>query len=288
MSPTLAGKPKPIRAGSSQPSGKPQTQGRRGATQVAHWSPCSFFYATIFYMIRFDIVTIFPELFEPFSNESLLKRAQQKKLLKIEAHDLRKWAKDKHKIVDDKPFGGGLGMVMKIEPIYKALKQLKKSKKAKVVLFTPRGKKFTQKTATDFSKLNQIIFLCGRYEGVDERVAQHLADIELSMGDYVLMGGEIPAMAVIEATARLIPGVVGKPSFLKERLKKASRGPRKGANSSERAKRVEGFLEYPQYTRPEVFLPRKGVSWKVPKVLLSGNHKKIGEWKAKKGRIIGG
>ena len=233
------------------------------------------FYATIFYMIRFDVFTIFPELFEPFSNESLLKRAQQKKLLKIEAHNLRKWAKDKHKTVDDKPFGGGLGMVMKVEPIYKAVKQLKKPKKAKVVLFTPRGKKFDQKMASDFAKLNQIIFLCGRYEGVDERVAQHLADIELSMGDYVLMGGEIPAMAVIEATARLIPGVVGKPSFLPERLQKAKKGQK------------QGFLEYPQYTRPEVFSPRKGVSWKVPKVLLSGNHKKIGEWKAKHGRVIG-
>ncbi|MDP2664929.1 MAG: tRNA (guanosine(37)-N1)-methyltransferase TrmD, partial [bacterium] len=204
-----------------------------------------------------------------------LKRAQQKKLLKIEAHNLRKWAKDKHKTVDDKPFGGGLGMVMKIEPLYKAVKQLKESKKSKVILFTPRGKKFTQKMASDFSKLDQLIFLCGRYEGVDERVAQYIADEEVSVGDYVLMGGEIPAMAVIEAVARLISGVVGKPSFLPERLQKAKKGQK------------QGFLEYPQYTRPEMFLPRKGVSWKVPKVLLSGNHKKIGEWKAKHGRVIG-
>ena len=128
--------------------------------------------------------------------------------------------------------------------------------------------------ASDFSKFNQIIFLCGRYEGVDERVEKYIADEELSIGDYVLMGGEIPAMAVIEATARLIPGVVGKPSFLPERLQKAKKGQK------------QGFLEYPQYTRPEVFSPKKGVSWKVPKVLLSGNHKKIGEWKAKKGRVI--
>ncbi|MBI2642431.1 MAG: tRNA (guanosine(37)-N1)-methyltransferase TrmD [Candidatus Wildermuthbacteria bacterium] len=228
-------------------------------------------------MIRFDVVTIFPELVESFASESLLKRAQQKKLLKIETHNLRKWAKDKHKTVDDKPFGGGMGMVMKIEPLYKAVQALKTKNyklKTKVVLFTPRGKKFTQKMASDFAKLNQLIFLCGRYEGVDERVAQHLADIELSIGDYVLMGGEIPAMAVIEATARLIPGVVGKPSFLPERLQKAKKGQK------------QGFLEYPQYTRPEVFSPKKGVSWKVPKVLLSGNHKKIGEWKTKKGRII--
>ncbi|MDP2664653.1 MAG: tRNA (guanosine(37)-N1)-methyltransferase TrmD, partial [bacterium] len=138
-----------------------------------------FFYATIFYMIRFDVITIFPELFEAFSNESLLKRAQQKKLLKIEAHNLRKWAKDKHKTVDDKPFGGGLGMVMRIEPIFRAVQSVRskvKSQKSKVILFTPRGKKFTQKMASDFSKLDQLIFLCGRYEGVDERVAQYIAD----------------------------------------------------------------------------------------------------------------
>jgi len=230
-------------------------------------------------MITFDVLTIFPELFEPFYKESLLKRAHKKKLLKIQAHNLRQWAKDKHKTVDDKPFGGGLGMVMKIEPVYKAVQSLKtknKKLKTKIILFTPRGKKFTQAMAHDFSKLNQIIFICGRYEGVDERIAKKIADVELSMGEYVLMGGEIPAMAVIETVSRLIPGVIGKPQFLKERLGKG---------------RKKGFLEYQQYTRPEIFKARlakdgQTIEWRVPKVLLSGNHKKIEEWRAKHGRLI--
>jgi tRNA (guanine37-N1)-methyltransferase len=226
-------------------------------------------------MLKFDILTIFPELFEPFSKESLLKRAQQKKLLKIQAHDLRKWATDKHRSVDDKPFGGGLGMVAKVEPIFRAISTLAKFKnqKSKVILFTPRGKKFTQKMAYEFSRLDQLIMICGRYEGVDERVAKHIADVELSIGDYVLMGGELPTMTVIETVSRLIPGVVGKPAFLKERLGKG---------------RKKGFLEYPQYTRPEIFKPKKKVTWRVPKVLLSGNHKKIEKWKKEQGKIIAG
>ena len=223
-------------------------------------------------MKTFDILTIFPELFEPFSRESLLAKGQKKKLLKIQAHDLRQWTTDKHHSVDDKPFGGGLGMVMKVEPVYKAVEKLKeKGKKSKVILFTPRGKKFTQAMAHDFSKLDQLIFICGRYEGVDERIAKKIADVEISIGDYVLMGGEVPAMAVIETVSRLIPGVVGKPQFLKERVSKGKKG----------------FLEYPQYTRPEIFEPKRGIKWKVPNVLLSGNHKKIGEWKTKYGRVVG-
>lgn len=228
-------------------------------------------------MIRFDVITIFPELFEAFANESLLKRAQQKKLLKIQTHDLRVWAKDKHKKVDDKPFGGGLGMVFKIEPIFKAVQSLKtrnRKLKTTVILFTPRGKKFTQQKAEELAKNKHLILICGRYEGIDERVAKYVAQEELSIGDYVLMGGEVPAMAVIETVARLIPGVVGKPEFLKERRLGAKKGQK------------QGFLEYPQYTRPEAFSPRKGVLWKVPKVLLSGDHKKIGEWKQKHGRVI--
>jgi tRNA (guanine37-N1)-methyltransferase len=234
-------------------------------------------------MITFDVVTIFPQLIEAFAQESLLKRAQKKNLLKIQAHDLRKWATDKHKTVDDKPYGGGLGMVMQIEPIFKAVQSLKTNRlnggpptrrKSKVILFTPRGKKFTQEMANKFSKFDQLILICGRYEGVDERVAKHIVDEELSIGDYVLMGGEIPAMAVVETVARLIPGVVGKPAFLKERNLGLSRGS------------PGGFLEYPEYTRPEVFSPSLKTQWKVPQVLLSGNHKKIGEWKAKHGRVI--
>lgn len=228
-------------------------------------------------MITFDVITIFPELVKAFSQESLLRKAQEKKLLKIGVHNLRDWAQDRHKKVDDKPFGGGLGMVFKVEPIYRAVQSLKaknKKLKTKIILFTPRGEKFTQQKAEKLMKYDHLIFLCGRYEGVDERVAEHIAQEELSIGDYVLMGGEIPAMAVIETMARLIPGVVGKPSFLKERRLGAKKGQK------------QGFLEYPQYTRPEAFSPKRGVVWKVPKVLLSGNHKDIEAWKAKRGRII--
>ena len=221
-------------------------------------------------MLTFDVITIFPEIFNSYLKESLIARAQKKKLIKINVHNLRKWTTDRHKTVDDRPFGGGLGMVMKVEPIYKAVKNIKKSKKAKVILFTPRGKKFNQRMAYQLSKLNQLIMICGRYEGVDERVAKHLADLELSIGPYDLMGGELPAMVVIETAARLIPGILGKAKILKERITKE-----------------KGFIEYPQYTRPEVFsLPKKRVKWRVPKVLLSGNHKEIDEWRRKHQKVI--
>jgi len=220
-------------------------------------------------MIQFDIITVFPEIFDSFLGESLIKKAQEKKLIKVNVHNLRKWTKDKRKSTDDRPFGGGLGMVMKVEPIYKAVKDIKKrSKKSKVILFSPRGKLFSQKKASSLSKLNQIIFICGRYEGVDERVKK-IADEIISIGEYDLMGGEVPAMAVLESVSRLIPGVIGKKEFLKERITK------KG-----------GFIECPQYTRPEVFSPKKGVKWKVPKILISGDHKKIEEWKKKRQKTI--
>lgn len=215
--------------------------------------------------MKFDIITIFPEIFNSYFSESLIDRGQRKKLIKVNIHNLRDWTSDKHKTVDDKPFGGGMGMVMKIDPIFKAVKKIKKGKKTKVVLFTPRGKKFNQKMAYQFSKLNRLILICGRYEGVDERVAKHISDIELSIGDYDLMGGELPAMIVIESVSRLIPGVLGKKELLKERITKE-----------------KGFIEYAQYTRPEIFN-----KWRVPKVLLSGNHKKIEEWRKKHRKIIG-
>ena len=227
-------------------------------------------------MIKFDVITIFPEIFNSYINESLISRAREKKLIKINIHDLRKWTKDAHHTVDDRPFGGGLGMVLKVEPIYKAIKALKarstKSEirnKSKIILFTPRGKKFTQKIGQKLSKLDQIIFICGRYEGVDERVAQKIADMEISIGDYDLMGGELPAMVMIESISRVVPGVLGKPQLLKERISKSG-----------------GFLEYAQYTRPEVYKVNKIESWRVPKVLLSGDHKKINEWKAKHSKLI--
>lgn len=224
-------------------------------------------------MIEFDIITIFPEIFKTYLSVGLIGKAIDKKLIKVNVHNLRDWTSDKRKTVDDRPFGGGFGMVMKIEPIYKAVTWIKKhskTKKAKVVLFSPRGKKFDQKLASRLAKEKKLILICGRYEGVDERVAKYIADIELSIGDYVLMGGELPAMVVLETIARLIPGVLGKKELLKERVTKD-----------------KGFIEYPQYTRPEIFEPEKGVKWRVPKVLLSGNHKKIKEWREKHKKIIG-
>jgi len=222
--------------------------------------------------MRFDIITIFPQIFSSYFSESLLSYAQQKGLIEINVHNLRNWAFDKHKTVDDRPFGGGIGMVMKVEPIFRAVSSLKMAsskRKTKVVLFTPRGRKFNQKIAYKFSKLEQLILICGRYEGVDERVAKYIADINLSIGDYVLMGGELPAMVVIEVVSRLIPGIIKKPELLKERITKD-----------------KGFLEYPQYTRPEIFEPEPGVRWRVPKVLLSGDHKKIKEWRERHSKII--
>jgi len=225
----------------------------------------------IYYYMIFDIITLFPEIFETYLKQSLIGKAQKNKIVKINVLNLRDFTSDKHKTVDDKAFGGGRGMVLKVEPIYKAIKALKKKKqnKTKVVLFTPRGKKFNQKMATRFSKLDKLILISGRYEGVDERIAKHIVDEEVSIGDYVLMGGELPALVLIETVSRLIPRVIGKPKLLKERITKE-----------------KGFIEYPQYTRPEVFSPKKGVSWKIPKVLLSGDHKKIEHWRKKNSKII--
>ncbi|MFH1714269.1 MAG: tRNA (guanosine(37)-N1)-methyltransferase TrmD [Candidatus Nealsonbacteria bacterium] len=220
-------------------------------------------------MFNFDIITIFPHIFDSYLKESFIKKAQEKKLIKVNVHNLRDWTSDRHKTVDDRPFGGGLGIVLKIEPIFKAIKKLKKGKKTKVILFTPRGRKFDQKMAFKLSKENRLIMICGRYEGVDERVKK-LADLEISIGDYDLMGGELPAMVITETIVRLIPGALGKPAFLKERITKG-----------------KGFMEYPQYTRPESFSPKKGIKWKVPKILLSGNHKQIEKWRKKHGKEIG-
>lgn len=229
-------------------------------------------------MIKFDIITVLPDIFNSYLGESLIARAQKKKLIKIKVHNLRKWTTDAHQTVDGRPFGGGLGMVLKVEPIYKAIKEITKKslskKKPKIILFTPRGEKFNQKLATKLAKQEQIIFICGRYEGVDQRVAEKIADMQISIGDYDLMGGELPAMICIEAISRLVPGVLGKEQLLKERITKSG-----------------GFIEYAQYTRPEVFgvKDKKGKTkkWKVPEVLISGDHKKIDDWKAQHGKVIG-
>jgi tRNA (guanine37-N1)-methyltransferase len=231
--------------------------------------------------MTFDIITIFPEIFDSYLKESLIARAQKKGLIKIKVHNLRKWTNDPHQSVDDRPYGGGIGMVLKVEPIYKCVQRLKrfnrfKRLKRKVILFTPRGKKFNQKMAYQLSKLDHLVLICGRYEGVDERAAKYIADETISIGDYVLMGGELPAMVVIETMARLIPGVLGKPQLLKDRIPIS---PGRGGR---------GFIEYVQYTRPEFFKSGKGKTWKVPKILLSGNHKNIKEWRKKHSKIIAG
>jgi len=223
-----------------------------------------------------DIITIFPEIFDFYFGQSLINKAQRKGVLKIKAHQLRDFTSDKHNTVDDKPFGGGRGMVLKFEPIYKSVQTLKskvksqKSKfRSKIILFSPRGKKFTQKMATNWVKQDQLIFICGRYEAIDERVAKSLATDIVSIGDYVLMGGELPALAVIEAVARLLPGAVGNSEAL----------------IGERITKTGGFVEYPQYTRPEI-IEIDGKKMRAPKVLLSGNHKKIDEWREKHSKII--
>ena len=209
-------------------------------------------------MIKFNIITIFPDIFQSYFNESIIKRAQEKKLVNIKIHNLRDFTDDKRNTVDDHPYGGGPGMVMMVEPIFKAVKKFSRvagsrfaGKKTKVILFSPKGKKFDQKMAKKFSKLDNLIMICGRYEGVDERVAKYIADEEVSVGDYVLTGGEIPAMIIVDAVSRLIPGVLGKHESLEE---------------------IKG--SYPVYTRPEKFN-----KWSVPATLLSGDHKKIDEWR---------
>lgn len=236
-------------------------------------------------MKQFDVITIFPKLFEPFTSEGLLARARKKKLLSITAHDLRRWTSDRHRTVDDRPYGGGAGMVLIVGPIYDAVQSISKSKVHKVrkvrnvkelgtriILLSAKGKLFTQAHAQRLAKYDRLIFICGRYEGVDERVAKCLSDEELSIGEYVLFGGEVAAMVVIEATARLVPGVVAKAeSVANESFSKP------------------GVREHPHYTRPEVFSPPpqgtthklKAESWAVPKVLLSGNHERIQDWRDK-------
>lgn len=222
--------------------------------------------------LKVDVVTIFPDIVEPYLNASILKRGQKAGVLKLAAHDLRVWTSDKHKTVDDKPFGGGPGMVMKVEPFHKALVSLKvrtkdgkktaSAKKTRVVLTSAKGKVFSQRDAERLSKYDRLVFLCGRYEGVDERVAKHLADEELSIGEYVLTGGELPALVMTDAVARLIPGVLGKAESL-----------------AMESHTVAGELEYAQYTRPDAYKLGKK-SWKVPDILLSGDHKKIEAWRA--------
>ena len=225
--------------------------------------------------MTFHIITIFPHIFDSYLNEGILKRAQEKRLIEIKIYNLRDFTNDKRKTVDDKPFGGGPGMVLKVEPIYRAVNNIKHktyNKKLKTILLSAKGKKFNQNLAYQLSKFSELIFLCGRYEGVDERVAKYIAGNEVSIGDYILSGGELPAMVIIETVSRLIPGVLANIESIEE---KRLISDKQQATSNKR------IYSYPVYTRPEIFEPERGVRWQVPKILLSGNHKKISEWRKK-------
>lgn len=221
--------------------------------------------------LRVDIVTIFPEIVEPYLNGSILGRGQKGGALDLKAHHLRQWTHDRHQTVDDRPFGGGPGMVMKIEPFHEALVALKvrnkkglataSAKKTRVILTSAKGKMFTQREAERLATYDRLVFLCGRYEGVDERVAEHLIDEEMSIGSYVLTGGELAAMVMTDAVSRLRPNVLGKQESL-----------------AMESHTQDGVLEYPQYTRPEEYKLGKTV-WRVPDILLSGDHKKIEAWR---------
>jgi tRNA (guanine37-N1)-methyltransferase len=221
-----------------------------------------------------DIITLFPKMFKGPFDESIVKRAQDKGLVEINIHDLRKWTDDKRGTVDDRPYGGGTGMVMMVEPIDLALEELNTKYKilnTKRILLSPRGKVFNQEKAQDLAKIDHLIFICGHYEGVDERVSEHLVDEELSIGDYVLTGGELPAMIVTDTIIRLIPGVLKQSNAtVNESFSNSI------LNTKYKIQNTQ-LLEYPQYTRPENYK-----DWKVPEILLSGDPKIINEWRKQK------
>ncbi|MFZ2153648.1 MAG: tRNA (guanosine(37)-N1)-methyltransferase TrmD [Candidatus Moraniibacteriota bacterium] len=263
--------------------------------------------------MKFNIITIFPKIFDSYFNESILSRAQKENLIEIKIHNLRDYATDKHQTVDDTPYGGGAGMVLKIEPIWRCVQnvlgvqnvEIDKSKEliepvgetsesiqqakrynkqsditSRVILFSAKGKKYTQADAQRLAKYENIIMICGRYEGVDERVAENIIDEEFSIGEYVLTGGEIPAMILVDSVSRLLPGVLGNSESLKdESFNNSSQlsvdsSQVKEENSKLKIKNSKFSREYPHYTKPEEFN-----GWKVPEVLLSGNHKEIEKWR---------
>jgi tRNA (guanine37-N1)-methyltransferase len=209
--------------------------------------------------MKIDILTLFPEICRAPLSESIMKRAQENKIVALHIHNLRDWATDKHHIVDDAPFGGGQGMVMKPEPIFAAVEDLQskiKNRKSKIILMSPTGRRFDQTMAKDLSRESHLIIVCGHYEGVDHRVIEHLVDLEISIGDYVLTNGAIAAVVLVDAVVRLLPGVLGHEQSATDDSFSA------------------GLLETPQYTRPAEFR-----GWNVPDVLLSGNHSEIAKWR---------
>ena len=211
--------------------------------------------------MRFHIVTIFPDFFTGPFDHGVMARANAAGLLEIRIHDLRNWTYDRHKTVDDRPFGGGEGMLLKPQPLFEAVETIwpERNARQRVVLLSAQGRSFNQAVAREYAALDELLLICGRYEGVDERVAEHLADEELSVGDFVLSGGELAAAMVVDAVARLLPGVLGNED--------SSRNESFSGDN-------EGFLDCPQYTRPAEFR-----GWKVPDVLLGGNHKEIERWR---------
>lgn len=207
--------------------------------------------------MRFDVFSLFPELLNSYLDTSIMKRAQASNVLEVYSYNIRDWATDKHHTTDDTPYGGGGGMVMKPEPIFAAVKGiLGETSSCPIILLTPQGRTFTQKIAYELANHDHIALICGRYESVDERVCQHLATDAISIGDYVLTGGELPALILIDAITRLLPGVLGDPEA--------------AADDSH----ATGLLEYPHYTRPPEFQ-----GWGIPEVLLSGNHAEIARWR---------
>ncbi|HNW32880.1 MAG TPA: tRNA (guanosine(37)-N1)-methyltransferase TrmD [Candidatus Dojkabacteria bacterium] len=215
-------------------------------------------------MIKFDIVTIFPNIIEEYINTGILRIAKKKGLVEINVHDLRKWTDDRHKTVDDTPYGGGPGMIMKVEPIYRAIKELKK-KNTIVTITTPKGEKLVQKKILSFSNTKDLhmIILCGRYEGFDQRIHDNLVNYEFSVGEYVLSGGELPALILVDSITRLLPGVLGNEQSL------------------ETESFTNDLYDFPQYTKPEEFN-----GWKVPEVLLSGNHKEIEKFRKNSQKMV--
>ena len=211
--------------------------------------------------MKIDVLTLFPAMFAGPLDESIVKRARESGLLDLKIHQLRDWAHDRHKTVDDRPFGGGPGMLLKVEPLFEAIESLQREK-SRVILLSPSGRKFDQAIARELAQQEDLILVCGSYEGFDERVREALADDELSIGDYVLTNGALPAMVVIDAVTRLLPGVLGDDE------------------SSHDESFSHGLLEYPQYTRPAEF---RGM--KVPDVLLSGNHAEIEKWRREQAKL---
>lgn len=213
--------------------------------------------------MQFEVFTLLPEVFPPYLESSILQRARQRGLIEVRVHNIRDYTHDKHHTTDDTPYGGGGGMVMKPEPVFEAVETVlgldprqSHPEPVPIILLTPQGRVFTQRVAEELSRHERIALICGRYEGVDERVREHLVTDEISIGDYVLTGGELPALIVIDAVARLIPGALGDPT---------------GAQDDSHSM---GLLEYPHYTKPAEFR-----GWKVPDVLLSGDHGKIAKWR---------